>query len=253
MGRNSSLGIQLGRVGVVLLALVAMEGAVQGGLVSRLILSAPTTIAVKSWEDIRTGELWQAIRLSFLEFAVAFLLALIIGMTLGLLFYRFRVVGAAVEPLLLAFYAAPTILLYPVFLTLFGLESGAVISIAVIVGTIPIMVNVSAGLLGVERIFIKLGRSLRATPWQMFWKVLLPAATPTIFSGVRLGFTYCLVGVIAVEFLLFSGGLGRLVSWRYFIFDSEGMYAGIALVIVIAALVNGLVRKVEERIRTRWI
>jgi len=105
----------------------------------------------------------------------------------------------------------------------------------------------------VERIFIKLGRSLRATPWQMFWKVLLPAATPTIFSGIRLGFTYCLVGVIAVEFLLFSGGLGRMVSYRYFFFDSEGMYAGIALVIVIATLVNALVRRVEERIRARWI
>jgi NitT/TauT family transport system permease protein len=218
-----------------------------------LILSAPSTIAVKSWEDMRTGELWQAIRLSFLEFAAAFLIALVIGMTLGLIFYRFRSIGSAVEPLLLAFYAAPTILLYPVFLALFGLESGAVVSIAVILGTIPIMVNVRAGLVGVERIFLKLGRSLRATRWQMFWKVLLPAATPTIFSGVRLGFTYCLVGVIAVEFLLFSGGLGRMVSWRYFIFDSEGMYAGIAFVIAIAALVNGVVRRIEDRIRTRWV
>jgi len=61
------------------------------------------------------------------------------------------------------------------------------------------------------------------------------------------------VGVIAVEFLLFSGGLGRMVSWRYFIFDSEGMYAGIAFVIVIAALVNGVVRRIEDRIRTRWV
>lgn len=251
--RNRRVGIQVGQIGVVLLALVAIEGAVRGGLVSRLILSAPSTVAVKSWEDIRTGELWQAIRLSFLEFAAAFLIALVIGMTLGLIFYRFRGVGSAVEPLLLAFYAAPTILLYPVFLTLFGLESGAVVSIAVILGTIPIMVNVRAGLVGVERIFLKLGRSLRATRWQMFWKVLLPAATPTIFSGVRLGFTYCLVGVIATEFLLFSGGLGRMVSWRYFMFDSEGMYAGIAFVIVIAALVNGVVRRIEDRIRTRWV
>ena len=253
MGKRSSLGIRLARIGVVVFAILAIEGAVRAGLVSPLILSAPSTISVKSWEDIRTGELWQAIQLSSIEFAVAFGIALAIGMALGLIFYRFRGIGAAVEPLLLAFYAAPTILLYPVFLTLFGLESGAVISIAVIVGTIPIMVNVSAGLMGVERIFIKLGRSLRATPWQTFWKILLPAATPTIFSGIRLGFTYCLVGVIAVEFLLFSGGLGRMVSYRYFFFDSEGMYAGIALVIVIAALVNSLVRKVEDRIRARWI
>lgn len=249
---DSRLGIPAGRIGVVLLALLGLEGVVRAGLVSRLILSAPSAIALQSWQDIRSGELWQAIGLSFLEFAAAFSIALVVGTGLGLLFYRFGTFGAAVEPLLLAFYAAPTILLYPVFLALFGLKSGAVVSIAAILGTVPVMVNVRAGLLGVDRIFIKQGRSLRATPWQMFRMILLPAATPTIFSGVRLGFTYCLVGVIAVEFLLFSGGLGRMVSWRYFIFDTEGMYAGIAFVIVIAAAVNGLVRRAEDRIRARW-
>jgi NitT/TauT family transport system permease protein len=114
------------------------------------------------------------------------------------------------------------------------------------------MVNVSAGLSGVERIFVKLGLSLQATPWQLFWKVMLPAATPAIFSGIRMGFTYTFISVIAVEFLLFSGGLGRLVSWRYFVFDTEGLYSGIAMVIVIAVVVNSVVRLAEERVRARW-
>src|SRR5262245_61976512 len=208
-----SLVVRLGRVSVILTALLCLEAIVRSGLVSALIISAPSTVALKAWEDVQTGELVTHLGVTALEFSVAFGIALLLGSGLGLLFYRFRLIRLAAEPFLVAVYAAPTLLLYPVFLALFGLGSMAVISMAVVSGSIPIMANVTAGLLGVERMFIKFGRSLRATSWQLFWKIMLPAATPTIFSGVRLGFTYTLVSVVAVEFFLFSGGLGRMVSW----------------------------------------
>ncbi len=249
---GNRLSVRLSRIAVILLTLVGLEVVVRAGLVSKLILSPPTRVAVTAWADIRSGELLAHLKVTALEFSAAFLIALALGIGLGVLFFRFRLIGDAAEPLLLAFFAAPSILLYPVFLTLFGLGSATVVAIAVVTGTIPIMVNVSAGLMGVERIFVKLGKSLKVTPWQLFWKIMLPAATPTIFSGIRMGFTYTFIGVIAVEFLLFSGGLGRMVSWRYFIFDTEGLYSGVALVITIAALVNSLVRLAEERVRARW-
>jgi ABC-type nitrate/sulfonate/bicarbonate transport system permease component len=55
-----------------------------------------------------------------------------------------------------------------------------------------------------------------------------------------------------VEFITFSGGLGKMVSWRYFLFDTEGIFSGIVFVILIAVLMNGLLRRTEERIRKRW-
>jgi NitT/TauT family transport system permease protein len=244
--------IRAGRAGVIGGALAALEALVRARLVSPLILSAPSTVAVTAWEDIRSGELAAHLAVTALEFGSAFLIALGLGTALGMVFFRFRLIGAAVEPLLLAFYAAPTILLYPVFLTLFGLGSGAVVGMAVVFGTVPIAVNVSAGLASVERVFVKLGRSLSATPWQLFWKIMLPASAPLIFAGLRMGFTYAFIGVVAVEFLTFSGGLGRMVSWRYFIFDTDGLYAAVALVIVVAAVVNSLLRAAEGRVRTRW-
>ena len=249
---RSERKIRFGRIAFIVLVVVALEWMVWAGLINRLVLSAPSAIALKMWEDILSGELLDHLKVTALELGIAFLIALPAGAACGILFFRFRLIGSAVEPLLLAFYAAPTILLYPVFLALFGLGSAAVISLAVIFGAIPITVNVSAGLSGVERIYVKLGLSLKATPWQLFWKVMLPAATPTIFSGIRMGFTYAFIGVIAVEFLIFSGGLGRMVSWRYFTFDTEGLYSGVVTVIVIAALVNSLVRLAEDRVRARW-
>ena len=209
-------------------------------------------ITLKAWEDLSGAELWASLQTTSLEFFLAFLISFSVGVLFGVLFFHFRVLGSALEPLLLAFYAAPTVLLYPVFLTLFGLGSATVISVAVVIGSIPIMVNISVGLSGVEPIFVKLGRSLKASRWQMFWKILVPAATPTIFTGLRLGFTYTLVSVIAVEFIIFSGGLGKMVSWRYFIFDTEGIFSAIVFIILIAVLINHLLLRMEGHLRRRW-
>jgi len=252
MAASHKMRIRLGQMATLLSALAVLEAIVRAGWVSGLILSPPSAIALAVGRDLIGVELWAGLKTTALEFVLGFFFSLLLGLPCGLLFYRFRFIGLAVEPLLLAFYAAPTILLYPVFLTLFGLGSAAVVSMAVIFGSIPIMVNVSVGLAGVEPIFIKLGRSLKANRWQMFWKILFPAATPVIFTGLRLGFTYTLLGIIAVEFITFSGGLGKMVSWRYFIFDTEGLFSGIVFVILIAVLMNSLLRRTEDRIRARW-
>jgi NitT/TauT family transport system permease protein len=244
--------IRLGQMGFLLVFLGTLEGIVRGGFVSALILTSPSAIALKVWEDLRGAEVWAGLQTTAIEFSLAFLISLFLGVVLGALFFRFRILGSAIEPLLLALYAAPTILLYPVFLAVFGLGSAAVVSMAIVFGSIPIMVNVSVGLTQVERIFLKLGRSLQASPGQMFWKIMFPAATPTIFTGLRLGFTYTLVGVIAIEFITFSGGLGKMVSWRYFLFDTEGVFSGIVFIILIAVLMNHLLLRTEDRIRARW-
>lgn len=252
MRNKSKDAIFYGRTALIVLSLIALELLVRGGFISQLILSAPSAIAVKMWQDILTGELLAHLSVTAAEFGIAFLISMLVGTLCGITFFHYRLLGTAIEPLLLALYAAPTILLYPVFLALFGLGSAAVIGMAVVFGTIPIMVNVSAGLTGVERIYVKLGLSLKATPWQLFWKIMLPAATPTIFTGIRMGFTYAFVGVIAVEFLIFSGGLGKMVSWRYFTFDTVGIYSGVVTIIIVAALINTLVGMAENRIRARW-
>lgn len=252
MARNYRSRVRLGQIAFVFLLLAALEAVARAGLISVLIISSPSAIVLKVWEDINGAELWTSLRTTGMEFSLAFLISLILGILLGVLFFRFRLLGSAIEPLLLAFYAAPTILLYPVFLTLFGLGSAAVVSMAIIFGSIPILVNVSVGLAGVEPIFVKLGRSLKVTRWQMFWKILLPAATPTIFTGLRLSFTYTLIGVIAIEFITFSGGLGKMISWRYFVFDTDGIFSGIVFVILIAVLMNHLLRRTEDGIRRRW-
>ena len=244
--------IRLGQLGFVIVLFGALELLVDSGVINALILSRPSETAIRLWRDLGSEELWASFATTVQEVAIALLLSLLIGAAAGFALHRFLTFRRAVEPLMVAFYSAPAILLYPVFLTFFGEGSVTVIIMAVVLGSVPIAINVAVGLGSIAAIWRKVGRSLNATGRQMFFKIMVPAAMPTIATGFRLGLTFALVGVIALEFLTYSGGLGKLVSWRYFVFDTDGVYAAIILVAVIAVLINAALNAMENRVRSRW-
>jgi NitT/TauT family transport system permease protein len=247
--RYRILGLQL-----LFLAAVAaaMELSVDSGLVSRLVLARPSQIAIRILSDVRSRDLWLALAATCFEVATALVVTWCLALPLGYLLYRSRPLQHAAEPILVAFYSAPSVLLYPIFLTMFGQGSATVILTAIIPGTVPVVINIAVGLANVEPTLHKLARSLQADKAQLMRLFLIPAATPVIFAGLRLGFTLVLVSVVAVEFIIFSGGLGKFVSWRYTIFDTVGVFAAIALVSLIAIILNALLNSLEGRVRNRW-
>jgi NitT/TauT family transport system permease protein len=176
-------------------------------------------------------------------------LSLAVGVPLGYLFYRKRTFGLAYEGWLAAGFAAPIVLLYPLFLVIFGRTILMLVLMSAIPGTIPITIHVYHGLRGVPKTLINVGRSLNVPERQMFWKIALPAATPTIFAGVRVGVMYILINVIAIEYLINFGGLGRVVSEMAFRFEVPGTYAGILLVIVVSVLFYVVMGRVERWLR----
>jgi ABC-type nitrate/sulfonate/bicarbonate transport system permease component len=230
----------------------SMELSVDSGLVSRLVLAKPSQIAARILSDIVSRELWLSLATTCFEVTTALIVTWCLALPLGYLFYRSRLLQDAAEPILVAFYSAPSVLLYPIFLTMFGQNSATVILTAIAPGTVPVAINIAVGLANVEPSLHKLARSLRADSAQLMRLFLIPAAAPVIFAGLRVGFTLVLVSVIAVEFIIFSGGLGKFVSWRYTIFDTVGVFAAIALVSLIAIILNASLNSVEGRVRRRW-
>jgi NitT/TauT family transport system permease protein len=249
---NRKMCIRLGQFAFVATFFLALEFLVASGIVSQLLLSRPSQVAIRLWQDIGSDELWRGFATTIREVVIALALTLLIGIALGYAFFRFTALRRAAEPMLVAFYSAPALLLYPIFLTFLGQGSATIITMAVILGSTPIAINMAVGFAGIEPIWRKVGRSLNATPKQMLTRILIPAATPIIVTGFRLGLTFALIGVVSLEFLTYSGGLGRLISWRYYIFDTDGVYAAILLVAVIAITINALLTGLEQRVRGRW-
>lgn len=244
--------IRLAHLGFVLVLVVALEAAVASGAISRLILSRPTEIVLNLWQDLQTGELWHAIGTTVFEVLSALSLSLAVGGLLGLLLWRVELIRRALEPMLVAFYSAPALLLYPFVMVFLNQGSATVITMAVVMGSIPIGINIAVGFSSIEPIWGRVGRSMCATPLQSLFRIMIPAAIPTIVTGFRLGLTFAMITVVAIEFLTYSGGLGRLISWRYFTFDTVGVYSSILLVMLLAMGVNASLDKLESSVGRRW-
>ena len=117
-------------------------------------------------------------------------------------------------------------------------------------GVIPIVINATDALASVEDVLVKVARSFDATPYQTVRKVIVPAAAPDIFAGVRIGFSYIVISVTAVEFLLVANlGLGGQISSAYFRFRTTEMFVGITLVVLLVVVAIFLLRRVEEVIQ----
>lgn len=227
---------------------IVVEAVARFNLVDRMFLAAPSSVFAAAWERLISGELLGACAATLYEVAAAFVIAGICGLAAGYLLWRYPLLGKAYDDLLGALFASPVILLYPIFLVAFGRNAKAIIAMAFITGAIPISLNTHQGLAEVNSIYLKVGQSLRLTQSQMLRHVLFPAAFPAILSGLKLGLTYILISVIALEFLVEIGGIGTIASKGYFWFNTEELYLGVAGAIFLSMLLLHLLNKLEAKL-----
>lgn len=225
----------------------AIEAIVRLNLIDRIFVTSPSLIAAAAWERFLTGDLAGLFLTTGYETAIAFFIAAIVGLPAGYLLWKYPLLGRAYDELLSALFASPLILLYPIALVIFGREISAVIAMGCISGTIPIVLNTHQGLRDVGQTYIKVAKSMRLTSRQTLAYILLPAAWPTIMGGLKLGLTYILISVIAVEFLVEIGGIGTLASKGYYWFNTEELYLGVAGAIVLSMIFIYLLGKAESR------
>jgi len=176
-------------------------------------------IAFRSpWETIRftagllgSDRFWPHLLETSKAFALALALSVAIGLPLGALLGLNRAARAVFEPMLVSSYAIPKITLYPILLLMFGLGISAKIAFGVIHGVIPIALFTLGAVRQIKPVLLKTGRVMGLGPWEMGWRVLLPAAMPEIFAGLRIGFSLTLIGTLLGEMFASQRGLGFLL------------------------------------------
>jgi NitT/TauT family transport system permease protein len=140
------------------------------------------------------------------------------------------------------------VLMYPLFLVIFGRSAWTIIMMGFVSGLPPVILKTIEGLAGTRRVLIDVGRSFKLTPTQQFVKILFPAALPTIFVGVRLGLIFTLINVVGVEFLINFGGLGHLINELAERYDLAGTYAAICFFVLVSVLFFMATERAE-----RWL
>jgi len=248
LGQNRALPILLG-ASTLIGAFVALELLLRYGVVNKYVVPLPSQVLMSLERIVVEENILGRMRETAWEMFVSCIAVIILGVPMGALLYRWRPLRRAVLDWVAAMAAAPLVLAFPLFLVMFGRSATTVIVMSVITGLAPIIIKTTEGLLAVRPVLINVGRSLKMTDAQMFRMILLPAALPTIFSGIRLSWTFVLISVVGIEFLINLGGLGQLINDLAERYDLPGTYGAIGFVILVSVIFFMLLERVETWLR----
>jgi ABC-type nitrate/sulfonate/bicarbonate transport system permease component len=221
--------------------LLVWELAARGGLVDPLFVPAPSAVlrALRGIGPEAVGLIGETLGKTL----VAYALAIALGVGAGLAIGGVRYLHDVLNPFLVALYALPKILVLPWILLAFGLAATPAVVYGVLQGFFPICLLVAGGVRDIDRTPLRVARSMGATSWQLYRKVVLPAVLPAVLAGMRLGIVYCLLGVLVVE--MFGGirGMGFLLVSLANAFRAPELFAATALVSLLSiGVVLGLER-----------
>ncbi len=242
------LSTVVGLAGVAAVAAL-LELLIGQGYISPFLIAPPSEVGVEMLALWREERLVEALFMTFGSTLASTGIAILVGVPVGFLLNRVRLLAEAYEGWIAGLFSAPLILLYPLFLVLFGRGVMTIIVISSILATIPVVLNTMQAFAQVRTVHLNVARAFKLTGWQTFWKVLLPAAIPTIFTGIRLAMIYSMISVVAIEYLVVLGGLGSLVSDLYDRYNIPGMYAAIVAVIGVTVVFFKLATEVERWLR----
>lgn len=215
------------------------EYAAQVGWLSATFFGRPSGIAAFLANNVADGKLWTDLGWTLAGTVLAFALGAGSAIGIGLAFVRFPALEHFLEPYFSALNVMPRIALAPLFILWFGLGLGSKVAIGFSLTFFIVLSATVAGMRGVSADHLTLCRTLGAKPDQVFFEVTLPGAVPVLFSGLRLGLIYALLGVVGGEIIASEKGLGQSLAYLGSTFNIDGV---MALLLVLALLGVSVVR-----------
>jgi len=206
---------------------------------------------VQLWQLVRSGEFIHQFLDSAQLFLTGFILALIVGMPLGVLLARARALRIGVEPYIMIIYSTPLVALIPFILSMMGFGFAPKVLVVFLFAVFPMIYNTVEGARSIKPELIEVARSFRSNEWALWREVMLPYTLPYAMTGVRQAIGRALVGMIAAEFFLSATGLGQLIMAASQNFDTGGVFASILVIALIGVGLMRLGLKIERHF-ARW-
>ena len=228
----------------IVVVLIAWE--IAGRRVNPLFMSYPSAIIRAGMAMIASGELVAALASSLRTLLAGFVTASVIGIVIGLLIGRYRVIDTATDWLINALYATPLIAIIPLVILWFGLGDPAKLFIVTLLAVFPVLINTASGVRNIPHSLIDVGTAFAANERQVFLKIIIPAVIPFIMTGLRLGIGRAIIGMVAAEFFTAITGLGALIVKYGNQYDTASMFVPILILMLLGVALTSLVRKIEE-------
>ncbi|MFA5952668.1 MAG: aliphatic sulfonate ABC transporter permease SsuC [Hyphomicrobium sp.] len=231
--------------------IIAWEAAARFGFMSSRVLPPPSAVVIAGWKLALTGELWVNIAVSFLRAVTGLAIGGTFGFVLGLVNGLSRNFEVATDTLLQMVRNVPHLALIPLVILWFGIEETAKIFLVVLGVFFPIYINTLHGIKTIDPHLIEMGRTYGMTNRELFWRVILPGALPSIFVGLRYALGFMWLTLIVAETIAASSGIGYMaMQAREFLLVDV-----VVLSILIYALLGKLAdstARLLERVCLNW-
>jgi ABC-type nitrate/sulfonate/bicarbonate transport system permease component len=220
-------------------------------LLDRDFISPPSVVLMSLGTLFATPGVPKALGLTLYEIAVGFVLASLFGVAVGLAVGLGRFAHKSFMPIVLLLYGLPQITILPLFVLLFGIGPASKIAFGVSHGMFPIVIAVAAGVQKINPILMRSARSMGAGSAQILYHVIFPHMVPSFFTGLRLGMTGVLLGVLLAELYVSTAGIGYFTSLFTQNLEPAKLIGLVSMLALIAVVLNTIVRRAETHYG-RW-
>jgi ABC-type nitrate/sulfonate/bicarbonate transport system permease component len=238
-------------VGFVVVVLAAWQLFSSMHWVNPLYSSSPVQVITSAIHFLPSAEGLHDMAVSGQEFVIGLACSIVVGVVLGLLMGWYLVLEETLGLALNIFYSLPLVALAPIIVLWFGIGILSKIVVVFVASLFPILISTLTGVKNVDRTLINLARSYNASRLEIWRTILLPAAVPSIVTGIRLGMATGLIGVIVGEFISAEAGVGFLISQAANNFNTDLLFVGLLVLAVVSVLLTFVLRAVERHFN-RW-
>jgi NitT/TauT family transport system permease protein len=250
---SRTLNVVLPVAAAAVFFVLAWKAVVVIGNYPTFLLPAPELVAARFLEAWTDGTMVPHAQATLAEIMWGLLVGASLGVVIGYVLARSRLAEKLLSPYLVAAQATPILVIAPLLVIWLGTGLATKIVICALIVFFPVAVATMVGIRSVDARLLELGRSLRATRWQIFRHLEMPAATPQILGGLRVGVTLAVIGAIVGEWAGAERGLGVLINLaRGSLFDTPLIFATLITIAGIAVVLYLIVVLVERALVGSW-
>lgn len=233
---------------LVLLLLLAWEGAVGARVLNPVLFAPPSVIAQTIAASLADGSLALNVGATLTRVLVGLLLGGGAGVAMGMFMGWSRAVRETTDPWIAAAHAVPKVAILPLLIFFLGIGEEPKIALAALVAFFPMLINTMAGVGQINPVHFQVAQNYGARLPQLFTRVILPASLPLVLSGLRIAFNATLLVIIAAEMVNGATGLGRIIWQSWETLQVENLWSSLVLSALIGIVFNLLLLRLTRRL-----
>ena len=250
-------GLSVRGIWVTILRVVIIGGflllweVASGRWIEPFLISSPSRIFSSMVAGFYSGDLLQHTWVTFKEIAIGFPLGALTGIALGYWFGRSRLLAEIFEPIIIALNGIPRTAVAPLFIVWLGIGIWSKVGVVFLLTFFLNFFNTYTGMRQMDQEYVDLAKLMGVKGWKLTFKVIFPAISPYVFTGIRTSIPFAVIGAIVGEFIAATEGVGFFIRLSAGIFKTADVFVGIIVLMIMVIVMDKIAEMVERR-ALRW-